>query len=277
MLLRQLLAVALLFAGLEILSGQVRTNVRPSGLAQRILEHPATSVKTVEQRNFRFHFESGSLAEKHLDELQRHAEDARTKALLLLQEDDFLPVLDVFYIRSRDEMQEIIGMKAKGFTDHRSRTVILVYNDSTRAYHNHEIMHAVALGLWGFPADSNHCFIEGMAVYADNPCLGYPVHQIAAYLMHEKKLISFDALFNRFRSQEDMPSYMEAGSVFQFLVETYGQRKVKELWQKGVTEIRSILGEGLENLEKNYHRFLVRQYPVKPDVNWSFLQTNGCG
>lgn len=278
MVARQFFTVmVLLHIGLERLPAQERTNLQPTGMAEQILAQASWRMKTAEGGNFRFHYEEGSLAEQHLDGLQSQAEDARTKALVLLRETKFSPILDIFYIRSRDRMQEIIGMKAKGFTDYRSRTILLVYNDSTRAYHNHEVMHAVALGLWGFPADSNHCFIEGMAVHADDPCLGYPVHQIAAYLLHERQLIPFDVLFNNFRKQKDMPSYMEAGSVMQFLLETYGHRKVKELWQKGMKEIRSILGRGLDDVEKAYHDFLIRQYSAKPEVNWLFLEINGCG
>lgn len=261
----------------QVGEGQVRTNPKPVGLAKAILEETSFKLATAEEENFRFHFERGSLAEKELDGLRRQAQDARLKALALLDERDFEPILDLFYISTRDQMSEIMGAKVKGWTDYKSRTIVMVYNDSTRAYHNHEVMHAVSLGLWGYPADSNHAFIEGMAVYADSPCLGYSVHEIAAFLLHDRKIIRFEELFHEFRKQDDMISYMEAGSVVQYLVETHGGATVKRIWQEGIEKVESILGLRLDDLEREYRKYLLDQYPKKPKVNWPMLQDKGCG
>jgi hypothetical protein len=270
--------VVVFSVSLPTVYSQGLTNSEPIGLAKVILADSAYSkMATFTNEHFRLHYEPHSLAGKHLDELSHQAEAARTLALMLLGEQDFRPVLDLFYIHSRRQMKEIIGVEAKGWTDYRSKTIVLVYNDSTRAYHNHEMMHAVVLNLWGFPADSNHCFIEGAAVYADNPCLGEQIHEIAAYLFYERELIAFRKMFTAFRKQKDMQSYMEAGSIVQYILETYGRDKFKALWQRGIGRSREILGRSFEEIEKDYIQFLRMKYPLKPEVPWPVLLAKGCG
>jgi len=270
-------ALIVLTACCGVVNAQNAVAAGPIGLAKSILADKAFTFRTVTTPHFRFHIEPGSLAEKNLVALQGQAEKARTNALMILREKDFPPVVDLFYLRTRDEMREVMGAGVKGFTDYRSRTIVLVYNASVKAYHNHEMMHVVSMNLWGYPADSNQCFLEGIAVFADNPCLSYPIHEIAAYLQHEKMLIPFDTLFRNFRNQQDMLSYMQAGSIVQYILETYGRDKFKELWTKGLGSINRILGESLSDLEKNYHKFLIRRYPVVPHVPWDMLRVRGCG
>jgi len=254
-----------------------RSQDHPTGLAKALLGDNSFEFITVEQAHFRFHYQRGSFASSHLASLQSDAKKARLKGLEILQEADFPDAIDIFYLQSRAEMQRAIGFSVKGFSDWRSRTVLIVVNEEIRAYHAHEIMHVLSSNLWGFPADSNHCFIEGLAVFADSPCLGYSLHEIAAYMEHQRLLIPMETLFPRFRQQGDVPSYMQAGSLVEYLIDSYGAEKFNRLWQEGIQQCDHILGISIERLEADFKNYLKAKHPSLPAVNWELLLSRGCG
>ena len=247
------------------------------GLAKALLGDDSFQFITAEEAHFRFHYQRGSFASSHLASLQSDAKKARLKGLEILQEADFPDAIDIFYLQSRAEMQRAIGFSVKGFSDWRSRTVLIVVNEEIRAYHAHEIMHVLSSNLWGFPADSNHCFIEGLAVFADSPCLGYSLHEIAAYMEHQRLLIPMETLFPRFRQQGDVPSYMQAGSLVEYLIDSYGAEKFNRLWQEGIQQCDHILGISIERLEADFKNYLKAKHPSLPAVNWELLLSRGCG
>ena len=254
-----------------------RSQDQPTGLAKALLGDNSFEFITVEQAHFRFHYQRGSFASSRLASLQSDAKKARLKGLEILQEADYPRVIDVFYLQSRAEMQRAIGFSVKGFSDWRSRTVLIVVNEEIRAYHAHEIMHILSSNLWGFPADSNHCFLEGLAVFADSPCLGYSLHEIAAFMAHKGLLIPLNTMFGSFRQQADVPSYMQAGSLVEYLIEMYGLDKFKKIWKEGPERLEHILGISLEELEKRHERYLRGQYRRVPEVQWQVLLEKGCG
>ena len=254
-----------------------QTHDQPVGLARALLGDNSFEFVTVEQKHFRFYYQPNSFAASHLDSLCVNAEFARRHGLAVLQEAEFPEIIDVFYLQSRDDMNRAIGYSVKGFSDWRSRTVLIVVNEEIRAYHAHEIMHVLSANLWGFPADSNHCFLEGLAVFADSPCLGYSLHEIAAYMEHERLLIPLDVMFERFRQQADVPSYMQAGSLVEYLIESYGSQKFKRLWQEGMQKCDRIIGISLERLETDFKNHLKAKHPRAPVVDWELLLSRGCG
>lgn len=48
--------------------------------------------------------------------------------------------------------------------------IILVRNDSVRAYVRHEVMHLVSRRAWGRPSASVAWLIEGLATFVDSTC-----------------------------------------------------------------------------------------------------------
>jgi hypothetical protein len=53
--------------------------------------------------------------------------------------------------------------------------------------------------------------------------------------------------------------------------------KFEELWKQGVGNMPAIIGKTVEELEAEYHEFLIQKYPVQPDIDWELLNNKGCG
>ena len=169
-------------------------------------------------------------------------------------------------------------MAPKGYALPGTGTLLIATNDSTRAYHTHELMHLISINQFeGYAAEPTDWIQEGLAVYADDPCMGYPIHLVAAYLLYTNKLVSMDSLFYQFRTLPDMVGYMQAGSVVQFILEKYGLEKFEALWRKGVTGIEELTGKSKTRLENEYLQFLRKAYPQQPTIDWEMLNRKGCG
>jgi len=249
----------------------------PVGLAKRVLEDSTFTWIAVKTPYFRFYYEADTYAARHFAELRQGAEEARLHALELLGEKSYAPTIDLFYLDAREKMIPLIGFRPKGWTEAESNTVLLACNDEVRAYHRHEIMHNLSLNLWGLPLEPEAWLLEGLAVFADTPCLGYGLHEIAAHLQHEQKLIPLDTLINKFREQNDMTAYMESGSLVQFIYENYGRDKLRNLWQQGVKHLSEALGNNLDAIDKAWQQFLQKFGRDKKKVDWQLLTEKGCG
>ena len=182
------------------------------------------------------------------------------------------------YFNDRERFRPYFNMAPKGLALPDANALIIATNDTLRAYHTHELMHIISISTFGgYPKEPSSWMQEGISVFADNPCLGYSVDEIAAYLLHTHQLPSLDSLFNHFRQLPDMKAYLYAGSLTGYIVNQYGLQKWEALWQQGVAELPAVLGISYEALEKAHHCFLRQQYPLQPAVNWEVLQHNGCG
>lgn len=170
-------------------------------------------------------------------------------------------------------------MAPKGFALPDAYTLLIATNDSTRAYHTHELMHHIVSihQFGGYAVEPASWIQEGIAVYADDPCLNYPIHAIAANLLYTKKLAPLDTLFYQFSTLPDVTAYLQAGSVVQFFLDKYGLAKFEALWKQGVKNLEPIIHQSKTDFEKEYHRFLRKTYPQQPEINWALLNEKGCG
>jgi hypothetical protein len=77
------------------------------GLAAAVLRDTAFTWQTLETDNARIHYQPDSYAAGHIDQLVNDAEQARANGLRLLGEKRFTPRIDVFHLKSRDQMKHI--------------------------------------------------------------------------------------------------------------------------------------------------------------------------
>jgi hypothetical protein len=229
--------------------------------------------------HFLIFYEKGSLAEQRLVHLKQEAEAAIERALGILGEPSYNRGIRLLMLGSRDRMKDLIGQRYKGFAPIGHSVILLVFNEETRPYLRHEIMHKVSIDLWGEP---EAWLREGSGMYADRQCLSYPnpLDTITAYLLDKKMIHPMCELMSRFDEltrENDMITYLQSGSFVQFLYENYTKDQIKTLWQQGRSGIPGIFGKSLDALEADWldHLESVEMDEVK--VDWEELLEKGCG
>ena len=267
---------------LSVASGCDRTPAflypdHPMGLAAAALRDTAFTWQTRETDHFRIHFQADSYAAEHLDQLVKDAEQARANGLLLLGEKRFIPRIDVFHLKSRDQMKRITDYPVRGWTDAAARTVLLVRSSASNQGERHEIAHVLSHTFWGPSLDwlTTGWMSEALATYAGGPCSGYSIDEIAAYLDRQGELIPLDSLARKFRSYNDLVAYLQAGSFFGYVLETYGLNRVRALWEHGFEGFEKIFGKTPSVIDAEWSNHLKALHP-DPKVDWAPLKKHGC-
>jgi hypothetical protein len=116
---------------------------------------------------------------------------------------------------------------------------------------------------------------EALATYAGGPCSSHNIDEIAAYVDRQSELIPLDSLARKFRTYNDLIAYLQAGSLFGYIRETYGLVKVRALWEAGFEKFETILGTSPSAVDAEWRRHLSGLYP-DPKVDWASLKKNGC-
>jgi hypothetical protein len=249
----------------------------PMGLAYVVLRDSAFTWQTREPDHFRIHFQPGSYAADHIDQFVEDAEQARTNGLRVLGATTFEPRIDVFHLESKDQMKRITDYAVGGWTDPVARTVLLVRRSASNQGERHEIAHVLSHNLWGHSHDwgTTGWMSEALATYAGGPCSGYSIDEIVAYLDRHGELIPLDSLALQFRSYDDLIAYLQAGSFFGYIRETYGLDRVRALWERGFDQFEIILEKSPSAVDAEWRGHLRALYP-EPKVEWAPLKKNGC-
>jgi hypothetical protein len=249
----------------------------PMGLAYVVLRDTAFTWQTRKTDHFRIHFQPGSYAADHIDQFVKDAEQARANGLRVLSATKFEPRIDVFYLKSRDQMKRITDYPVSGWTDPVARTVLLVRASGANQGERHEIAHVLSHNLWGHSYDwgTTGWMSEALATYAGGPCSGYSIDEIVAYLDQQVELIPLDSLAPKFRTYDDLVAYLQAGSFFGYIRETYGLARVRALWEQGFDQFETILEKSPAAVDAEWRKHLRALYP-EPRVDWAPLKKNGC-
>ena len=249
----------------------------PMGLAAAALRDTAFTWRTRETDHFRIHFQPDSYAADHIDQFVEDAEQARANGLQVLGVERFGPRIDVFHLKSRDQMKRITDYPVRGWTDPTARTVLLVRSSAANQGERHEVAHVLSHNLWGHSRDwlTTGWMSEALATYAGGPCSGYSIDEIAAYLDSHGELIPLDSLARKFRSYNDLVAYLQAGSFFGYLLENYGLPRVRMLWEQGFERFERIIKQTPAGVDAEWRNHLKVLYP-EPSVHWAPLNKNGC-
>jgi hypothetical protein len=249
----------------------------PMGLAVAALRDTAFTWRTRETDHFRIHFQPDSYAADHIDQFVKDAELARANGLRVVGEKRFIPRIDVFHLKSRDQMKRITGYPVRGWTAPESRTVLLVRSSSANQGERHEIAHVISHSLWGHSRDwlTTGWMSEALATYAGGPCSCYSIDEISAYLDRRGELIPLDSLAPQFRSYNDLVAYLQAGSFFGYVLEAYGLPRVRALWEQGFERFHTILEKPPAAVDAEWRNHLRASYP-QPRIDWTPLKKAGC-
>lgn len=219
------------------------------------------------------------------DVLLDSLEGAWTHAVALLgaAPPDTLPVA-VIVTESWARFSQFLAPSARGLTfagNERTRAfVVLVHNDSARAYARHEIMHVVSGAVWRLPVAP--WVAEGVATWADGRCQGTSVLAVARDLLQQEPGLTLRALPARFAADVGgglgprHSVYALAASAVAFVHARGGRAALHALWQTGTVDPGSppLSDEALTTAWRQYVR---RAAAGDPGLARDALVQRGCG
>jgi len=263
---------------LIILSSPISAN-EPVGLAAYTLEQAGLEWITHSTDHYRLHYLSGSTAEREIKSLAEKVEKILASHLALLGEKQYDKIIDIFYFNSRDQIKQIVSKPFRALADAESMTVLTIHNDDEIGRDAHEIMHVVSFDLWGRWADRSELawLCEGLATYSDEPCNGYPMPVLGAYILQKtNEAVPLDSLATNFRTYPEMIGYPSMAGFVEFVLDKYGLDSFRQLWNEGLPGIERIFGRDIAELEREWHQYVFDHYPNPEIPDWPDLKEHGC-
>lgn len=251
----------------------------PVGLAAFTLNMPGFDWITKQSAHFRLHYLPGSTAKGEIDSLVVQNEAFLASDLAILGVGQYDKVIDLFYFDSRDQIKEIVTKPFRALADAESMAVLAVRNSEEIARDAHEIMHVVSYDLWGrWDRRSELAWLgEGLATYADEPCNGYEMSDLAAHILkNTDDSVPLDSLATEFRAYPEMIGYMLMASFVEFVLDRYGLEYLRSLWIGGYAGFEEVFGKNVAAIEQEWHKYVYSRYPNPEVPDWSDLKEHGC-
>lgn len=228
-------ALAVAVTGGAAQPSPARTLRLPTIITDTLLRTPGPEWSSGQSRHFVVHIERPVAANgvaRMLDSLEAAWKNAVTRLGETVRED---PRAHVFVIRSRVRFAGVVSPESKGLTT-RLRdgidVVVLVQNDSVRAYTRHEVMDLVSWRAWGAPGESRAWLSEGLATFADGHCQGVPTLAVARDLLAARPALRVSDVAAEFANMvrtERAAAYLLAGSLVDYLWTARGLGGVQRL------------------------------------------------
>lgn len=227
--------------------------------------HTGFSWKIDRIPHFELNYEADTEASRRLFQLEEVAQHARASILQMLGESDYQPTVHVFFVESIERMKLLIGSEVIGRSRPTQHAVFCVVAPFSELSLKHELTHEIATNLWG-PAE--HWMEEGMANFAvDNKsslmkrqCLGM---MLGRQWIPLKKLVSPEWESSSY-SPDDI--YPELGGFLEYLYETYGLARLRQVWKGGSGKIKTVYRKNLSKLETDFRKELVHHPPEIHDA-----------
>lgn len=218
-----------------------------------IIHHKAYSWEKLETENFVIYVPKDSKHTKKIKEIGKRTEESKNQVLEILQgvKPEEKPV--IFFLETRDQMNQLVGHPAGGWTETRQNTVFVVENDEEPAPLRHELGHLYSWRTWGKPM--GYWLSEGVAVYAAGDCSGHSLHIWAAGIDWNQKSRSLRYLEENWDFTKAAP-HLQAGSFVKYVIEKYGSKAFIEIWEKGMGASLEATGKTAEALEQDWLEFI---------------------
>ena len=203
----------------------------------------------VRTAHFTIHYEPEASGAGRLDEVGRDAEESLDHILRFLGEDGYERPLDLFIVPSRERMVDLLGVQTNGIAFPETGVLVFLVNDGFRISARHELLHVVAMNVWGKP---DLWVNEGVAVCVSDVWYGHPLHGLARHLQEGEHRIPLTELTQKFEKQDDRISYPLAGSFVQFIEESWGRNGVRAAWDGGMDGLTRFTGKSAKQLEDGW-------------------------
>ena len=248
--------------------------VAPGVAARELLDRPGFAWQTLDGPNARIHTPRGAAVSRDAATLADSAERARQAALAILGESDRVdePKLELFFVDSRDDMQRLVGRPLGGFAQPGELTAAFVAGPGYRPFLRHELTHAYSYVRWG-ELRGGTWLTEGLAALAQGPCQGHTVDALAAGYLAGGRLPTVRELASDFRRIPELPGYMAAASLADFVRQREGTEGVRDRWQGRRAENHPLGPNGAE-VERAWRAHLQSTVPAALDS--VRLHASGC-
>jgi hypothetical protein len=222
---------------------------------ERIANHPGVAWRVDTTDHFVVRGIVASYAGHNLGSLAGAVERARGSVLRQLGESDQAEGAraHVFLVRRRDDIRELVGQPAGGWTEPDANAVLAAVHDSVPPPLRHELGHLYSHRRWGAPYAM--WLSEGVAVYAVGHCADIPLHSWAAAIQRTGDATSLEMLERGFDFARAAPHLM-AGSFVAFVAEAHGIAAVRTLWREGLTSAERATGVSAAALESAWLDYL---------------------
>jgi hypothetical protein len=167
-----------------------------------------------------------------------------------------------------------------------SAIIILVHNDSVKAYTRHEVMHLAAVRAWGYPRTTGAWINEGLATYADGRCQGTTIAAVARDLLRQSPAMTIDDATARFLQTATLNrarAYVLVGTIVGYLWESRGRDGVRALWQGRdslATSVPTASAPGSpfkSDPTIAWHAYVARVAGKQPGIDDAAFRRAGCG
>jgi hypothetical protein len=167
-----------------------------------------------------------------------------------------------------------------------SAIIILVHNDSVKAYARHEVMHLAAARARGHPRSTAPWLTEGLATYADGRCQGTTIAAVARDLLRESPAMTIDDATARFLQTATLNrarTYVLVGTIVGYLWESRGRDGVRALWQGRDSLAASVPTASAPGSPFKsdpsiaWHAYVARVGGKRPGIDTAAFRRAGCG
>jgi len=144
--------------------------------------------------------------------------------------EEYLRPINIVTVDNFEEIEKILNKKTSGHAFPQNDLVVEISGVSETC---HEKFHVLSINKWG---STKSWLSEGAAVSCDGEWWGTELHELANYLLENKKLIPINKLTKSnksFLKENNLFSYPQSGSMVQFIEEKYGREKLLHLWKSG--------------------------------------------
>jgi LysM repeat protein len=216
---------------------------------------------THDEARFTIHYQPGTYAEDHLDEIITLATNGLNNAESALD----MQLSGRFDLYVAGTLFEYPNASLRGISESRERRVYILHDGSGTPADNayfftHEITHLVAWNTWGQP--STAMLSEGLATWVGRPLLeegGYiPYDQFCEGIYAADKMSSMAVLHTDFQAFNghirDPFNYFGSACFVGYLINTYGLDKMAQLYH--TSDYVGIYGQSISSLDAEWQNTL---------------------
>jgi hypothetical protein len=247
---------------------------RLSRVVAQAPHHPAFTWVRTRTPHFDLYAETSRYTPAQMPGLGAQAERALRDHSALLGAPPMHDRIPLFFVQSRERLKLLTGYTWGGFVTPHNDGVFYVSTPETGPALRHELMHRVSRANWG--PEPEFWLMEGVATYGAGHCDRYSLHEAAASLLREHKAVPLRQLSTNFHGVNDIVSYLQSGSVVQYVHDTYGVAAMRRLWHGGLAASAAATGLSPEQLDAAWRAYLQRPGFHPRPVDWSLIKRNGC-